>query len=142
MIILDTNVLSELMRQTPAPQVLAWLRHQPMTELGTTTINIAEVKYGLARLPAGRRRRELEKRFFGFVSRGLGGRILDFDHAAADFYPDIIVVREKAGRRLQGSDGLILAAAKSRGAGIATRNTADFEGCGVSLINPWISNKT
>jgi toxin FitB len=138
MIMLDTNVLSELMRPGPEPQVLAWLRRQPMTQLGTTTINIAEVKYGLARLPAGQRRRDLEKRFFGFVSRGLDGRIFDFDQAAADVFGDIMVAREKAGRRLQGSDGLILAIAKSRGAGIATRNIAEFEGCAVDLTNPWI----
>jgi toxin FitB len=139
MIILDTNVLSELMRPSPELQVLDWLRRQPMTQLGTTTINIAEIKYGLARLPAGQRRRELEQRFFSFVSRGLGDRIFDFDQAAADVFGDIMVAREKAGRRLEGSDGLIVAIAKSCGAGIATRNIADFKGCGVDLTNPWTS---
>lgn len=138
MILLDTNVLSELMRVAPEPQLLNWLRNQPLPQLGTTTINIAEIKYGLARLPGGQRRRELEKKFFSFVSRGLADRIFDFDAAAADIFGDIMVAREKAGRRLEGYDGLILAIAKSRGASIATRNVADFAGCGVNIANPWI----
>jgi hypothetical protein len=138
MILLDTNVLSELMRTAPDPQALNWLRNQPMSQLGTTTINVAEIKYGLARLPNGRRRHELEKKFFNFVSRGLASRIFDFDSAAADLFGDIMVARERAGRRLEGYDGLILAIAKSHGAGIATRNVTDFDRCGVNITNPWI----
>ena len=139
MIVLDTNVLSELMRAAPEPQVVNWLRNQPMPQLATTTVNVAEINYGLARLPEGRRRRELEQKFSSFLSRGLAGRIFDFDPVAADLFGDIMVAREKAGRRLEGYDGLILAIAKSHGAGIATRNVTDFDGCGVNITNPWVS---
>ena len=137
MIILDTNVLSELMRPTPEPVVLDWLREQPILALGTTTINIAEIKYGLARLPSGQRRRELEKKLSSFMLRGLGGRIFDFDQSAADCYGDLMVVREKRGRSRQEMDGLIAAIAQSRGADIATRNVDNFEGSGVTVVNPW-----
>jgi len=139
MILLDTNVISELMRAAPEPLVVNWLRNQPMPLLGTTAINVAEINHGLARIPNGRRRRELETKFSGFLSRGLAGRIFEFDSAAADLFGDIMATREKAGRRLEGYDGLILAIAKSHGAGIATRNVADFEGCGVNITNPWVS---
>src|SRR5258708_3703107 len=137
MIILDTNIISELMRTDPEPAVLDWLRQQPMRELATTTITVAEINYGLARLAAGQRRRNLEKQFFSFLSHGLASRIFDFDQPAADIYGDIMIAREKAGRRLEGSDGLIAAIARSRNASIATRNVADFEGCGVAVVNPW-----
>lgn len=138
MILLDTNVISELMRAAPERQVVNWLRNQPMPQLGTTTINVAEINYGLARLPEGRRRRELEQKFSSFLSRGLAGRVFDFDPTAAGLFGDIMVARERAGRRLEGYDGLILAIAKSHGAGIATRNVADFDGCGVNITNPWV----
>ncbi len=138
MILLDTNVLSELMRPGPEPRVLDWLRYRPLSELGTTTINVAEIKHGLARLPNGQRRRDLEKKLFGLMSRGLAGRVFDFDQASADIFGDIMVQRERSGRRLEGYDGLILAIAKSHGAEIATRNVSDFEGCGVTIINPWM----
>ena len=137
MIILDTNVSSEAMRAIPDPAVLGWLGAQPLTELATTTINIAEVRYGLARLPFGRRRRDLEIKFNAFASRGFANRVLDFDAQAADVYGDLVVAREHAGTRLEGFDGLIAAIAKSRGLPIATRNTGDFAGCGIAVINPW-----
>jgi predicted nucleic acid-binding protein len=137
MIILDTNVLSELMRPAPDPAILNWFRLRSMLELATTTINIAEIKYGLARIPAGRRRRELERDFAGYMQRTIGARIFDFDRPAADAYGEIRSERDKAGRRLEGADGFIAAIARSRGAAIATRNAADFDGCGLTVINPW-----
>jgi predicted nucleic acid-binding protein len=137
MIILDTNVLSELTRAIPEPLVLGWVREQSMLNLGTTTINIAEIKLGLAHLPAGRRRGELERKFAGLMARGLAGRVFDFDLPAADVLGDILVGRERMGRRLEGYDGLIAAIALSRGFAVATRNTADFEGCGLTIVNPW-----
>jgi predicted nucleic acid-binding protein len=125
------------MRASPDPVVLGWLRTYAFAELATTTINLAEIRYGLARLPFGRRRRDLETRLDSFMSRGFSGRLFDFDAAAADAYGDIVVAREHAGRRLEGLDGLVAAIAKSRGLSIATRNTGDFENCGIPIVSPW-----
>jgi predicted nucleic acid-binding protein len=91
----------------------------------------------LARLPFGRRRRDLEIKFNAFVSRGFANRVLDFDAQAADVYGDLVVAREHAGMRPEGFDGLIAAIAKSHGLPIATRNTDDFQGFGVDVIDPW-----
>ena len=137
MIILDTNVISELMRAKPAPVVLEWFAARSLLELATTSINLAEVRYGLGRLPFGRRRRDLETKFNSFASRGFANRVFDFDAVAADAYGDIVVVRERSGRRLEGFDGLIAAIAKSRGLAIATRSTGDFAECGIEVISPW-----
>jgi len=142
MIILDTNVISELMRAIPDPAVVGWLAAQPLPELATTTINLAEIRHGLARLPFGRRRRDLEMKFNSFALRGFSNRVLDFDATAADVYGDLVVGRERAGRRLEGFDGLIAAIAKSRALPIATRNTEDFEGCGIDTINPWSAGRS
>jgi predicted nucleic acid-binding protein len=135
-IILDTNVISELMRPSPEPLVLQWLRMQPLAEIATTSINLAEIRYELARLPDGRRR-DLETRFETFAARGFGARVFDFDRTAAEIYADLAVQRESSGRRLEGFDGLIAAIAGARGAAIATRNTNDFVGCGVTVVSPW-----
>jgi predicted nucleic acid-binding protein len=140
MIILDTNVISEIMRANPALVVLDWFRTYAFAELATTTINLAEIRYGLARLPFGRRRHDLEARLDSFMSRGFSERLFDFDAAAADAYGDIVVAREHAGRPLEGFDGLVAAIAKSRGLPIATRNTDDFEHCGVAVVSPWNSS--
>ena len=137
MIILDTNVISEIMRPDPARSVLDWLDEQPITELATTTINLAEIRYGLARLRFGRRRTDLETRFDSFVGRGLASRVFDFDAAAANAYGDLVFAREQIGRPLDGFDGLIAAIARSRALPIATRNGSDFEGCGIEVLDPW-----
>ena len=97
----------------------------------------AAIRYGLGRLAFGRRRRDLETKFNSFASRGFETRVFDFDVPAAEAYGDIVVARERAGRRLEGFDGLIAAIAKSRGLAIATRNIGDFAGCGIELISPW-----
>jgi predicted nucleic acid-binding protein len=137
MIILDTNVISELMRAKPASVVLEWFAARSLHELATTTINLAEIRHGLGRLPFGRRRHDLEVKFNSFASRGFADRVFDFDVPAAEAYGDLAVIREQAGRRLEGFDGLIAAIAKSRALPIATRNTGDFAGCGIELISPW-----
>jgi predicted nucleic acid-binding protein len=143
MIVLDTNVISELMRPSPEPLVLRWLETQPLESLATTSINLAEIRYGLARLPDGRRRRDLETRFDIFVARSFGAargvddRIFDFDRTAAEVYGDLAALRESSGRRLEGFDGLIAAIAAARGAAIATRNAEDFAECGITVISPW-----
>jgi toxin FitB len=137
MILLDTNVISELMRPGPELAVLQWLATQPIAELATTTINLAEVRFGLARLPFGKRRRDLETKFRAFAVRGFGSRVFGFDANAADAYGELAADCERAGRRLHGFDGLIAAIAKSRGLIVATRNAGDFTECGVAVINPW-----
>ena len=111
-----------------------------MSELATTTVNIAEVRFGLARLGNSRRRNELERRFSNFIARGFVDRLFGFDGQAADAFAELVAARERGGRRLAGFDGLIAAIALSRGLGLATRNTGDFEGCGVPVINPWSAN--
>ncbi len=137
MIILDTDVISELMRAKPEPVVVDWFRVRSLLEMATTTINLAEIRRGLARLPFGRRRRDLEVTFNSLAARGFANRVLDFDASAADAYGDLAVERERAGRPMEGLDGLIAAIAKSRGLPIATRNVDDFAECGIDLINPW-----
>ena len=137
MIILDTNVISEIMRGSIDPKVSAWLGAQPLSTLATTAINLAELRYDLARLPFGRRRRDLESRLSAFAARAFVNRVFDFDAAASDAYGDLMVARERIGRRLEAFDGLIAAIAKSRALPIVTRNTDDFENCGVRVISPW-----
>jgi toxin FitB len=137
MIILDTNVISELMRARPEPAVVGWFRIRSLLEMATTTINLAEIRRGLARLPFGTRRRDLEATFNSLAAHGFANRVFDFDAAAADAYGDLAVQRERAGRPLEGLDGLIAAIAKFRGLPVATRNTDDFAGCGIDVINPW-----
>jgi predicted nucleic acid-binding protein len=137
MIILDTNVLSELMRQNPDPKVAAWLREQSILDLATTTISLAEIKYGTARLPPGQRRNAFEKQLFAFISRGFANRIYDFDQSAAEIYGDLAADRARISRRPEGFDGLIAAIALSRKTAIATRNISDFGGCGLEVLNPW-----
>lgn len=137
MILLDTNVISEVMRPAPASIVLDWLHARSVDEFATTAINIAEVRYGLARLGRGHRRADLDARFRDFLSRGFADRVFDFDEPAAEAYGDLVVERERAGRRLEGFDGLIAAIARCRGLSVATRNKADFDGCGLEVLSPW-----
>jgi predicted nucleic acid-binding protein len=137
MILLDTNVVSEMMRPEPAASVVAWVRRRSIDDLATTTINIAEIRYGLARLEPGHRRTDLEARFNDFILRGFANRVFDFDGQAAEVYGELVVGRERAGRRLEGFDGLIAAIARSRSMSVATRNTTDFAGCGIEVLSPW-----
>ena len=137
MIVLDTNVVSELMRPQPEPRVMAWLQAHPLQDLATTTITLAEIGVGLARLPESRRRFNLETKFQTFVTRGLGPRVFGFDVTAAAVYGEMVATRERGGRPLNGFDGLIAAIARARDAVIATRNVGDFADCGVPVMNPW-----
>ncbi len=137
MIILDTNVLSEVMRPAPAAEVLAWLAAQTAASLYTTSITQAEILHGLMLLPAGRRRRALEAAATSMFSEDFGGRILGFDTEAAEPYAQIASKRRRSGRPISHFDAQIAAIARSAGAAIATRNLADFEHCGVALVDPW-----
>ena len=137
MIVLDTNVLSEAWRPAPSPAVMGWMRSQPAAALFTTTITEAELLYGIALLPEGKRRRSLEAVVALIFAEELAGRVLPFDSAAAREYADIAATRRRAGRPIAEADAQIAAIARSRGAAVATRNVEDFAGCGLTVVSPW-----
>ena len=139
MIVLDTNVISELMRAKPHPAVLAWVAAQPRARLYTTSINQTEILYGIAMLPAGRRRTTLAAAAEAMFAEDLAGRVLPYDSAAAARYAEIVVARRRVGNPIEAFDALIAATALTAGAGIATRDTGGFDGCGLTLIDPWVS---
>jgi predicted nucleic acid-binding protein len=136
-IVLDTNVISELMRAKPDPAVLAWVAAQPRATLYTTSINQTEILYGIAMLPAERRRTALAAAEAMFAE-DLAGRILSYDAAAAARYAEIVVARRRIGNPIEAFDALIAATALTAGASIATRDTGGFDGCGLTLIDPWV----
>jgi predicted nucleic acid-binding protein len=140
MILLDTNVVSEFMGASPNPNVAAWLRVQHTSELALSAITVGEIRYGLALLPAGRRRASLALAFDRFVSEIIGPRIEPIDGAAAETFGAIMAARHRSGQPLDVADLLIAATALTRGHIVATRNTPDFEGSGVTLINPFAYN--
>lgn len=137
MIVLDTNVVSELMRPAPAERVVRWVGGQPATSLFTTSITQAEILHGVMLLPAGRRRTGLASAAEAMFREDFGGRILPFDSTAAQIYARIAAERARAGRPISQFDAQIAAIARAAGAGIATRNVADYDGCGVDVIDPW-----
>jgi predicted nucleic acid-binding protein len=139
-IVVDTNVISELMRPEPHPKVLAWVAAQPRTLLYTTHINQAEILYGIAALPEGRRRTALAAAAEGMFAEDFAGRILPFGAAAAVRYADIVITRRRAGNPIEGFDALIAATALAAGASVATRDTSGFAGCGLTLIDPWTAS--
>ena len=137
MIVLDTNVLSEGLRPQPSANVLRWMQSEPLTALFTTTITEAELLYGAALLPGGRRRRALEGVLALLLGSQFAGRILSFDSAAASEFADIAAKRRLGGRPIGEADARIAAIARSRGASLATRNVNDFADCGLTVIDPW-----
>lgn len=137
MIVLDTNVLSEILAPNPSPNVLAWLAAQPAAAVFTTAVTEAEILYGLALLPDGRRRQALEAAVRPIFSEDLAGRVLAFDREAAASYAAIAARRRALGRPISQFDAQIAAIAVSRGASIATRNVADFTETGATVVNPW-----
>jgi predicted nucleic acid-binding protein len=137
MIILDTNVLSELLRPDPAKQVERWLAGQDGTKVYFTTVGEAELRLGLAVLPSGKRRTALTTAIEGLLEEDFRDRILSFDRPAARAYATIAAERRAAGRPISQFDCQIAAIARTREATVATCNTGDYEGCGIELINPW-----
>jgi predicted nucleic acid-binding protein len=136
-IVLDTNVISELTRQVPAPGVMSWIDSLAAADLATTAITAAELLYGAARLPSGRRKREVVAAVDGLLSDDFRDRVLSFDEPAARRYADIVTARERLGRPIGVADAQIAAICRTIGATLATRNTQDFSGTGIELINPW-----
>ena len=137
MIIVDTNVLSELMKPEPTLRVVEWVAAQPPASLFTTTITQAEILFGVALLAPGERRGVLEQAVAAMFEEDLDGRVLSFDSASAYAYATVCAERRQAGRPIAQFDAQIAAIARSRGAAVATRNVADFEGYGLPLHNPW-----
>lgn len=138
MIVLDTNVLSELMRPTPAPAVLAWARAQDAAAIFTTAVCEAELLFGVAAMAEGRRRMALARAVEAILGTILGGRVLPFDRAAAKLYGVLAAESRRSGRPVGMADLQIAAIARARNAGaIATRNTQHFAGCGLAIVDPW-----
>jgi len=139
MIVLDTNVLSEIMKPKPATKVIDWMAAQAAADLYTTSITQAEIIHGLMLLPAGRRRSALEAAATAMFEEDFGGRILGFGSEVAATYARIASDRRRAGRPISHFDAQIASIARFTGAAIATRDTADFAGCGVTVVDPWKS---
>lgn len=137
MIVLDTNVVSELMRAAPSQAVLAWLAAQPSASLFTTTITQAEVLFGVACLPAGRRRDDLTSAAEAMFEVEFAGRVLPFDAAAAQAFAPLAAERRRQGRPVGAFDVQVAAIAASRRASVATRNVEHFDGFGPPVVNPW-----
>ncbi len=137
MIILDTNVLSEALKPAPSGIVLRWLAVQVPTAVFTTTITLAEILYGVETLPPGRRRARLLAAVEKMFADEFEGRILPFDEDAARAFAVIVAARDRAGRPISQFDAMIAAVAQSHRAAVATRNAADFDHCGIPVIDPW-----
>ena len=137
MYVLDTNVASELMRPAPAPAVAAWIAQRDAEDMFLTAVSEAELLYGVAIVPAGRRRDELEAAMTRWLDVGFGERILPFDSAAARRYAEIASGRRRAGRPIEEADCQIAAISRSRGAVLVTRNVRDFALTGVEVVDPW-----
>ena len=136
--LLDTNVLSELLRSAPEPMVLAWFADQPSETLFVSAVTQAEMALGARLMPAGKRRLALQAALGAMFSEDFAGRILPFDSAAVPAYVDIVSARRAAGRPISQFDAQIAAIALHAGAKLATRNVNDFENCGVTVVNPWM----
>jgi toxin FitB len=136
-ILLDTNVVSALMQREPDGSVVAWLDRQPEDAVWTTTVTVFEVRFGIALLEDGGRRERLEAAFDAALTIDLGGRVLPFDPPAASAAASLAAERRVSGRPVDVRDTFIAGIARARRAAIATRNTRHFEGCGLTLIDPW-----
>jgi predicted nucleic acid-binding protein len=139
MLVLDTNVISETMSPEPAPQVAMWMSAQPLESLYTVAVCQAEILAGIAVLPEGRRRRALEAAARAVFTRDFEGRVLPFEERAAAAYAGIFADRRQAGRPIEPIDLMIAAVARAHGARMVTRDISGFEGCGLTLVNPWES---
>ncbi len=138
MYLLDTNVVSELIRSRgPDERVAAWVGQTPAAELFTSAVTRAEIAFGISSLPAGRRRTQLMALSDAIFEIDFLGRVLPFDSKAANVYGELLATRQALGRPMSELDGQIAAIAKHRGLAVVTRNTTDFEHCDVEVINPW-----
>lgn len=137
MILVDTNVISEPLRVAPDPRVVAWLDGQPLETLFLSVITVAELRFGVARLPGGKRRNNLRERLETQVLPVFTGRILTFDMASTQAFADLMAKAQAAGITIGMADGYIAAIAKANRLTVATRDTLPFEAAGVAVIDPW-----
>jgi predicted nucleic acid-binding protein len=136
-LILDTNVISEILRQEPNETVVIWFESQPRHQLFTTAITQAEILYGITLLPMGNRRQKLLAVAQLIFEEDLESRILPFGSDATTHYAEIGAARKVSGRPISQFDAIIASIARLHGASLATRNTSDFDNCGIRVINPW-----
>lgn len=136
MIVLDTNVVSEAMKAKPNPAVRAWLDEQVAETLYLSSITLAELLFGIAALPSGRRKDALSQALEGLMEL-FGNRVLGFDAGAARHYAELAVAARTAGKGFPAPDGYIAAIANARGFAVATRDVAPFQVVGLNVINPW-----
>lgn len=137
MIILDTNVISALMREEPEERVVTWLDQQPAQSVWITSVTLFEARLGIALLPKGKRQRALEASFGRLVQEDLENRIADFDATAAHEAATLAANRQKAGRHVDLRDTQIAAIAVTRRATLATRNVKHFQGLKIPVVDPW-----
>jgi toxin FitB len=137
MILVDTNVISEPLRRSPETRVAEWIDAQPLETLCLSAITVAELRFGVASLPAGKRREGLHESLERQVLPLFVGRVLAFDLAASQFYADLMAKARAVGLAIGNADGYIAATAVANGLVVATRDTAPFEAAGLSTINPW-----
>lgn len=142
LILIDTNVISEMMRPNPAPQVLAWFGGQDASTLYLSAVGAAELRRGAAILPAGKRRNLLIAQVDAMIAEDFAGRVIPFDSEAAVAFDAVDVDRRNAGRPITLAYCPIAATARAHGAAIATRNVTDVEDCGVQVMNPWAYSET
>lgn len=138
MIVLDTNVVSELMRGEPAEVVVEWVDRQPADDVYLTAVTLAELLYGIARLTDGRRKTTLAELLEEMTADDLEHRVAAFDETAAAHYAEVAARGERAGRPISAADAQIAAICRSHDAVLATRNTSDFVDAGITVVNPWL----
>jgi hypothetical protein len=139
MILLDTNIVSEVMKTQPAEAVVAWLNGQDSEKLYVSSVTIGEITYGLRILPDGKRRAGLRERFERFVALAFEQRVLAYDESAARIYGDLMGDRKELGLPMSVPDGQIAAIARLNHLAVATRNVVDFKNCGIDVVNPFAS---
>jgi predicted nucleic acid-binding protein len=137
MIILDTNVISALMRSAPDEMVLQWLDRQPESSIWTTSVTVMEIRYGIQMLPAGQRRERMKQEMEAVLREEIEGRHIPFDVGAAERAAILMAERKLRGRPVEFRDTMIAGIVLSRNAVLATRNTAHFSDLGPRVINPW-----
>lgn len=137
MIVLDTNLVSELMRPRPNEHVIAWLDAQKADTMWLTSVNVAELLFGIARIPNGARKRGFEEVARRMIEEDFAGRVLSFDLEAAAIYASLAAKRESAGQAMSLADGQIAAICLAHDASLATRNGRHFAGLGLEVLNPW-----
>jgi predicted nucleic acid-binding protein len=137
--LLDTNVVSELMRPAPEAAVLSWLNRQAADTLWLNSVVVSELLYGIARLPDGKRRAQMAQTVQVMLGEDFSGRVLPFDLEAAVVYADLVAIRERQGLAIDIADAQIAAMCLAHSATLVTRNTKHFDGLGLTLINPWVA---